>query len=215
MYDKSEKPDADAKSWMVNKEGKYHKFGMVPVQLLLHADVTNTELRVYACLASHADKTGRVYVSRACLAEMCGFYEKGQPNVEYISRFLGIKKGSLVKKGFVRNLGQIGFDECCLYQLVIPESIDADDLRKTTDRHSDNYAQEKKEQIAEKLEGQARHSVTGKANDHTVYNGELIFRGDVLRDLRDYHEGFERFLDDEVYRIFSIPIPTRRNCGDE
>lgn len=195
--------------WISHKVSGHQRFSIVPVALLLHPDITNADLRVFACLAAHAKDNGHVYVSRARIAKMCGYLQKGEPNVSFISRFLG-PKGSLVKAGFVRNLGQRGFDECCEYQLVVDDfdAMSNSPLRNVESLNSSTYRADKRAAIKSKNE-QAVFSLTGSDDDMIEHENELIFRAHVLDDLAKFKTGAEYEYSYEVYAKFKIQRPLR------
>ena len=60
-------------------------FALIPAQLLMSPDVGASELRVFACLALHADRQGYCNPSQSRIAEMCGFAANGKPDNCYVS----------------------------------------------------------------------------------------------------------------------------------
>lgn len=203
------------KSWLKCKPEGHTLFAMIPVSMLLHPDVSNADLRVFACLAAHANRAGWVYISRQRIAEMCGFWQKGEPNVQYVSRFLGQKSGTLIRLGFVKNLGQRGMDECCEYQLMTPDFLKSgvSPLRKVTALRKANYKEQKRKAVDAKEAAQV-FKLRGELTDVIEYEGEIISRRQVLNDLRDWHAGFERLFPNAVYAAFAITIPALREPDD-
>lgn len=195
-------------SWLKNKVQGFQRYSAIPTSVLLHPGISNADLRVYACLAAHADKTGRAYVSRARIAQMCGYMQKGEPNVQFISRFLS-KTGSLVKAGFVKNLGQKGFDECCVYQLVVPnfDAMPESTLRRVDSLHSETY-KEYKRTASDVREASKIYEHTGDGSDMIEHDGELIFRSAVIEDAAQFDPEFGLVYSAAVYAKFSIPRPS-------
>lgn len=96
-------------------------FAMSPTLILLDPMIGPRELRVFLCLSMHANaKTGLCGPSQARIAEMCGYFRKGVPDNSLVSSI--IKK--LVARGWVKNLGQRGFNKPNGYRLVTPNLTD-------------------------------------------------------------------------------------------
>lgn len=122
-------------------------FARVPVQLLIDPRVGPRQLLVFSILAAHARKNGSVSLTRERIAEMCGYYLGGTPNVDLVSRLISNPshanqtKGpgpGLVQLGYVERGPQAGYNGVRSYKLVLP-AADVSTLRIPTNRREADY----------------------------------------------------------------------------
>lgn len=126
-------------------------FARVPVQLLIDPRVGPRQLLVFSILAAHARKNGAVSLTRERIAEMCGYYLGGKPNVDLVSRLISNpshekqSKGpgpGLVQLGYVERGHQAGYNGVRSYKLVSPAVADIP-LRVPTNRREADYKERK------------------------------------------------------------------------
>jgi len=129
-------------------------FARVPVQLLIDPRVGPRQLLVFSILAAHARKNGAVSLTRERIAEMCGYYLGGRPNVDLVSRLISNPghanqaKGpgpGLVQLGYVERGNRAGWNGVRSYKLVLPAVADTP-LRIPANRRQDDYKERKLEE---------------------------------------------------------------------
>lgn len=230
-----------AKLWLSPNQLGLPHFGFCPVQLLLDPELGPRELRVFLCLAVHADSaTGKCTPSQDRIAEMCGYYKKGKPDRSLVSTLIH----NLVLRGWVKNLGQQGFNRTNVYQVRVPKDIE---FRSVSTRRTEQYIQQRDDaELNRALQGEGFESSQdffdymnseGRYADEEArrvkqkqlkeadgpdladmtfdaeFTDEEVTREDCLRAIQNYRDGFDKDLRSEVLARFGLEYPANRDTA--
>jgi len=115
-------------------------FAIIPLQAVRDKRMGPRQLQVLIVLASFANRSGNnVFPSRAHIAELCGFFVKGEPHVQLVSALIsnpnyakpnpktGKVKNTgpgLVELGYVEKIGQRAENETNIYRVKTPDVAD-------------------------------------------------------------------------------------------
>lgn len=209
-------------SWIAPVEG-FSLFGALPPQLVIDSRITPADLRIFCALLIHADASGYARVSQARLAELLGFSSVRCITAALGSGGLGGPPGKLVRLGYVKNLGQSGYNEPNRYQLATPigvNTVDATVLEpevmpsvSTSEVPVSVFRTAKPRQLS-KSDYIAGKKSKAKKDEQEIFNknvcevdGELYMLLDAIDQMNAYNEnGITPTLPDAVFIYFNLKL---------
>lgn len=179
MNTKSQKPTLAKKT----TPGWYGEvFAILPFEAVLDKRLGPCHLKVLLILAKFANKhTGICYPGLESIAEMCGYYTKGQPDKSRVSRIISNASGKgtgpgLEQLGYLQKLGWFANRATQSYRVMSPNLTD-ENLNLPTNRKLTDEAWAEK-RAARQAERDAKDRAEGEAflaeieADNAVHDAE-------------------------------------------
>lgn len=164
MNTKSQKPTLAKKT----TPGWYGEvFAILPFEAVLDKRLGPCHLKVLLILAKFANKhTGICYPGLESIAEMCGYYTKGQPDKSRVSRIISNASGKgtgpgLEQLGYLQKLGWFANRATQSYRVMSPNLTD-ENLNLPTNRKLTDEAWAEK-RAARRAERDAKDRAEGEA----------------------------------------------------
>lgn len=178
-------------------------FGALPPQIVMDSRVSPSNLRIFAALVMHADARGIAYVSQVRLAEILGFKSSRHLISALGSARSDAKKsqdGVLVRLGYVKNLGQTGFNMANTYQLCVP------DIGLTAPQSRRQPTAQYKSAKADELRQHEREFIASEFYTDPD-TGESISEAQVKQDVSEFNRSGACLLPRAAYVFHGIDYP--------